>query len=61
MDTDEFRKHGHEFVDWLAGYMENIESYPVHPDIEPGDIKAKLPDKPPEKGESIDKIFKDFQ
>jgi aromatic-L-amino-acid decarboxylase len=61
MDADEFRKHGHEFVDWLAEYMENIERYPVHPDMEPGDIKARLPDKAPEKGEPIRDIFQDFQ
>lgn len=61
MDTEEFRKHGHEFVDWLAEYIDNIEEYPVHPEMEPGDIKAKLPPSAPEKGESIQDIFQDFQ
>lgn len=61
MDKEEFRKHGHEFVDWLAEYMEELERYPVHPEMEPGDIKAKLPAKAPAKGEPIEDIFKDFQ
>ena len=61
MDTEEFRRHGHEFVDWLAGYMEGLEQYPVHPDLEPGDIKAKLPTKAPTSGEPMEDIFKDFQ
>ncbi len=61
MNVDEFKKHGHEFVDWLAEYMENIEDYPVHPDLEPGDIKNKLPKNAPEKGEPIEDIFRDFQ
>jgi aromatic-L-amino-acid decarboxylase len=61
MDIEEFKKHGHEFVDWLAGYMEGLENYPVHPNINPGDIKAKLPKDAPTKGESINDIFQDFQ
>lgn len=61
MDIDEFKKHGHEFVDWLAEYMSGLEEYPVHPAVEPGDIKAKLPERAPVKGEPMDDIFKDFQ
>ena len=29
MTPDEFRKHALELVDWMAGYMEKIEEYPV--------------------------------
>jgi aromatic-L-amino-acid decarboxylase len=61
MDTEEFRKNGHVFVDWVADYIENIEDFPVHPDLSPGDIKNKLPLSAPSKGESIEDIFNDFQ
>ena len=61
MDINQFRKHGHEMVDWVADFMDNIEQYPVQPDIQPGEIKAKLPKKAPTKGESMETIFKDFQ
>ena len=61
MDIDEFKKHGHRFVDWLAEYMDEIEKYPVHPAIEPGNIKAKLPARAPAKGEPMDDIFTDFE
>jgi aromatic-L-amino-acid decarboxylase len=61
MDIDEFRKHGHEFVDWLAEYMEGLEGRPVHPAMEPGDIKSKLPDRAPAEGEPMEDIFQDFQ
>ena len=53
MDTKQFRKHGHEMVDWIADFMDNIEKYRVHPDIQPGEIKAKLPKEAPIKGEEI--------
>ena len=61
MDTNQFRKYGHEMVDWIADYMDNIEEYPVYPDIQPGQIKAKLPKEAPLKGEKMEDIFKDFQ
>jgi aromatic-L-amino-acid decarboxylase len=61
MDIDEFRKHGHEFVDWLAEYMEGLESFPVHPAMEPGDIRSKLPNRAPAEGEPMEDIFQDFQ
>jgi aromatic-L-amino-acid/L-tryptophan decarboxylase len=61
MDTKQFRKHGHEMVDWIANFMDNIEDYPVSPNLQPGDVKAKLPDEAPLKGEKMETIFKDFE
>lgn len=61
MDRDEFRRAGHQFVDWLADYFVTIEKYPVLSQVGPGDIKRRLPPAPPERGESMDRIFQDFQ
>ncbi len=61
MTNEEFRKYAHELVDWMADYMDNVEDYPVLPDVKPGDILKTLADKPPQEGESFDKIFKDFK
>ena len=61
MDAEEFRKAGHEFIDWMADYLEGIENYPVKPDIEPGDIYQQLPVEAPEQAESMDAIFSDFK
>ncbi len=60
MDSDEFRKQGHEIVEWIARYFETIEKYPVKSGVKPGSVKAQLPDKPPVEGESFDKFLKDF-
>ena len=53
MKPDEFRKHAHELVEWMAGYMENVENYPVKSSVTPGEIFNKIPDNPPLHSESI--------
>jgi hypothetical protein len=52
MPAEEFRRFGHEIVDWIANYFERIEELPVLAQVEPGELKAQLPSSPPEKGES---------
>jgi aromatic-L-amino-acid decarboxylase len=42
MKPDEFRKHAHDLVDWMAGYLENVEKFPVKSSVEPGDIFRKM-------------------
>ena len=60
MDTDRFRKYGHEIVEWIARYYETIEKYPVKSRLAPGDVKAALPPLPPTGSESFDLFLKDF-
>ncbi len=60
MTPDEFRKYGREVVDWIADYYENVEKYPVLSQVSPGDIRAKLPVNPPEKGEAFANILRDM-
>jgi aromatic-L-amino-acid decarboxylase len=59
MKESEFRRFGHELIDWIADYFENIDQRPVLPDIEPGDLKAQLPSAPPAHGESMEDILGD--
>jgi aromatic-L-amino-acid decarboxylase len=61
MSPDEFRKHAHELVEWMAGYMENVEKYPVKSSVKPGEIFNKLPDNPPFNPESFETFLKDFE
>jgi aromatic-L-amino-acid decarboxylase len=61
MDVKEFRKRGHELVDWMADYFENIEQYPVKSRVEPKQIIQQLPESAPEHAEPFEVIFKDFQ
>ncbi|HEX5964556.1 MAG TPA: pyridoxal-dependent decarboxylase [Pyrinomonadaceae bacterium] len=60
MNKEDFRRFGHEFVDWIADYFERVPELPVLAAIEPGDLKAQLPDAPPQQGEPMDRIFADI-
>ena len=60
MDPTEFRRHGHALVDWVADYMERVADLPVTPDVEPGDIGARLPLEPPEEPEPFEAILRDL-
>jgi len=61
MDKELFRRHGHEIVDWLADYFENVESLPVMSRVRPGEIRSQIPSAAPESPESMDRIFEDFK
>jgi len=61
MNNDEFRRHGHQVVDWIADYLENIRDYPVLSAMQPGDLVDRLPTEAPERGESMDTILEDFE
>jgi len=60
MPADEFRRHGHEIIDWIADYFDHIEELPVLAQIEPGELKAQLPPTPPESGEPMETILADL-
>ena len=59
MSPDEFRRFGHELIDWIAEYFERIEQLPVLSQIQPGDLKAQLPASPPRTGEPMEQIIAD--
>src|SRR5712671_3188235 len=60
MSREDFRRFGHELIDWIADYFERIEDLPVLAQIEPGDLKAQLPSSPPQQGEPMEKIIGDI-
>ena len=59
MPAEEFRRFGHEIIDWIADYFERIEGLPVLAQIEPGELRAQLPETPPQTGESMEAILAD--
>ncbi len=60
MPPEEFRRYGHELIDWIADYLDNIESMPVLSNVKPGDIKNNLPQNPPAEPQPMDKVFEDI-
>ncbi len=61
MTPEEFRKYARDLVDWMAGYMENVENYPVKSRVKPGEIFKNLPDSPPSSPEPFESFMKDFE
>ncbi len=60
MSPEEFRRHGHEVVDWIADYWTRLPGLPVRSPVAPGDVRAGLPDAPPEQGEPIAAVLADL-
>ena len=60
MTPDEFRRCGHAAVDWLAKYMEEVEELPVVSTVAPGDIRRRLPERPPAEGERFSAVLRDL-
>ena len=61
MTAEEFRRRGREVVDWIADYWERVETLPVLSRVQPGEISAALPDRPPAQGEPFQVILRDVE
>ena len=48
-------------IKWIANYLQNMGNYPVLSKNKPGETKAKLPVRPPEDAETLEKILDDFE
>ena len=59
MSAADFRRYGHQLIDWISDYLERIDERPVLAQVRPGDLKAGLPASPPEKGEPMDALLED--
>ena len=60
LTPEEFRRSGYAAVDWVADYLENIESFPVLSQVEPGQVRAGLPASPPKQGEPFNRVLQDL-
>lgn len=61
MPAADFRKHGHDVVDWIASYLEKPDIWPVLPETKPGQLRQQLPSAPPTQPESMDAVLEDFR
>jgi aromatic-L-amino-acid decarboxylase len=61
MSPDEFRRYGHQVVDWIGDYLDNPAKYRVLPHVAPGQLVDALPAHGPECGEPMERILADFE
>jgi aromatic-L-amino-acid decarboxylase len=59
MSPEDFRRHGHAVVDWVADYLAEIERFPVLSQVSPGEIRRRLPELPPERPEPFETVLAD--
>src|SRR5258708_30116847 len=57
---EDFRRAGHESVEWIARYLGNVGDLPVMAQVKPGELLDSLPASAPEEGESFAQILSDF-
>ncbi len=60
MTPEEFRKFGHQVIDWIADYRTRAAELPVMSRTAPGEIRAQLPAGAPEQPEAFEDILKDL-
>jgi len=61
MTPEQFRLAGHDLIDWIADYRTKVATLPVRAQVKPGEIKNHLPQKPPQKPESLDQLMADLE
>jgi aromatic-L-amino-acid decarboxylase len=62
MTPEEFRRAGHDLIDWIADYRERVSraEFPVMARTAPGALRAALPVSPPQASEPFDAIRRDL-
>jgi aromatic-L-amino-acid decarboxylase len=61
MTPEEFRTHGHALIDLITEYLEGIERLPVSSQVQPGAIRAALPEHPPVAPEPFERVLADVR
>jgi aromatic-L-amino-acid decarboxylase len=59
MSAADFRRYGHEIIDWISNYLEDMERRPVLAQVQPNEFREKIPFAPPVQSESMEAILKD--
>ena len=55
-----FREDGAAALEWVASYLERVGELPVLAQVEPGEIRSRLPASPPEQGEPFASVLRDL-
>jgi len=55
-----FRVDGALALDWIASYLERVGELPVLSQVEPGQVRAALPQSPPEESEPFEAVLRDL-
>ncbi len=59
MTPEDFKRHGHQLIDWIADYIENVEQQRVTSEVRPGQVRAQLSEHPPSTPDGFDAVMAD--
>ena len=62
MDHEEFRRFGHQLIDWIADYRGECAAgaRPVMARVTPGDVRGRLPGEPPLEAQPMEEVLADL-
>ena len=55
-----FRDDGAAALEWVAAYLDRLREFPVLAQVEPGEIRSRLPDQAPEAPEPFAAVLRDL-
>ncbi|HUP31409.1 MAG TPA: aminotransferase class V-fold PLP-dependent enzyme [Gaiellaceae bacterium] len=56
-----FREDGVAAVEWVASYLERLRDFPVLAQVEPGELRSRLPASPPDGPEPFAAVLRDLE
>ncbi|KAK9092288.1 hypothetical protein Syun_027199 [Stephania yunnanensis] len=61
LDLEEFRTQAYQTIDFIINYYQNIETFPVLSQAQPGFLKSSFPNTPPNKPQPFQTTLQDVQ
>lgn len=61
MTPEEFRRAGHELIDWIADYRSNLELRPVRAQVDPGQVRAAFSPHPPKSPIAAEQLLQEIE
>ena len=61
LDPKDFKEASVPVIDWIDHYLNRLRSLPVKSQVEPGEVYRQIPEKPPQRAESMDDMIKDLE
>src|SRR3954467_5871562 len=59
-DRERFLEDGRAALEWVADYLERVPELPVLAQVEPGEVRSRLPPAPPEDAEPFSAVLRDL-
>src|SRR3954454_25255756 len=59
-ERERFLEDGRAALEWVADYLERVRELPVLAQVEPGDVRARLPAATPEEAEPFSAVLRDL-